>query len=207
MDSSMKTLPEELDRRIRTELRQGERLVWSGQPIPRRFMRSTLPIVLFGIPWTAFALFWMAGASGILFGGFGGDAPGGFGAFFTCFPLFGVPFVLIGLGMLSSPYWMYRRARRTCYALTNQRALVWAAGWFSGIEIRSFRPSALGKMARREFSDGSGDLIFEEFFSVSRNSDGDMRSQRTERGFLGIENVREVEELVRKTLPTENEDG
>jgi hypothetical protein len=62
-------------------------------------------------------------------------------------------------------------------------------------------------MARREYSDGSGDLIFEEFLSVSRDSDGDMRSQRTERGFLGMENVREVEELVRKTLHSGKEEG
>ena len=100
------------------------------------------------------------------------------------------------------PFWMYRRAQRTCYALTDQRAIVWAAGWFGGTEVRSFRAADLGKMARRDYADGSGDLIFQEFVTVSRDSDGDLRSQRTERGFLGIENVREVEELVQRTLLT-----
>ena len=124
----MEPLPEELDNRVRSELRHGERLVWTGQPLPRRFMRSAVPIVLMGIFVTPFAVFWMAGASGMLFGG-GGGGPGGADAFFTCFPLFGVPLVLIGLGMLTAPFWMYRKARRTCYALTDQRAIVWTAGW------------------------------------------------------------------------------
>src|SRR5262245_16164028 len=195
----MGPLPEELDNRVRSELRSGEWLVWTGQPLPRRFMRSSIPIVLFGIPFTAFALFWMAGASGLLFGG-GVGGPGGADAFFICFPLFGVPFVLVGLGMLSSPLWMYRRARRTCYALTDQRAIVWTAGWFGSTEVRSFAPAALGRMLRRGYADGSGDLIFEEFVSVNRDSEGGWRSQRSERGFLGIADVREVEELVRRTL-------
>ena len=62
-------LPDELDTRVRSELRQGEKLRWVGQPRPGRMARQALPIVLFGIPWTAFALFWMAMASGILFWG------------------------------------------------------------------------------------------------------------------------------------------
>src|SRR3712207_4913094 len=118
----MEILPEEIDNRVRSELRDREHLVWAGQPRPSRVMRSAIPIVLFGIPWTAFAIFWMVVASGMLFGGFGGGGPGPFGAFFSCFPLFGLPFVLVGLGMLSSPFWMYRRAKRTCYAVTDQRA-------------------------------------------------------------------------------------
>jgi len=194
----MEYLPEQLDTRVRSELRDGESLVWTGQPKPSRFMRSAIPIVLFGIPWTAFALFWMAGASGMLFGGAGdgGGVPGGFDAFFTCFPLFGVPFVLIGFGMLSSPFWLYRRALRTCYALTDVRAIILTPGWAGGTEVRSFKGSDFGKMARRDYADGSGDLIFEEI--VTRNSDGG--SNRTERGFLGIENVRDVEELIQRTL-------
>jgi len=195
----MQSLPEELDNRMRSELRDGERLVWTGQPMPGRFMRSSIPIALFGIPFTAFAIFWIAGASGMFFGG-GGGGPAGFDAFFTCFPLFGVPFILIGLGMLSSPFWMYRRAQRTCYAMTNQRAIVWTAGWFCGMEVRSFKAPDLDRMARRDYGDGTGDLIFQEIVTTSRDSEGYLRSQRTERGFLAIENVREVEELIQRTL-------
>src|SRR5262245_4840289 len=196
---AMQPLPEELDNRVRSELRDGEQLVWTGQPLPKRFMRSSVPLVLIGIPFTAFAVFWMAGAYGLLVSGFG-DTREGLGAFVSCFPLFGVPFVLIGLGMLTSPYWAYRRAKRTCYALTDQRAIVWMPGWPRSTEVCSFKPSALGKMSRRDYADGSGDLIFEEIVSVTRDSDGYLRTQRTERGFLGIADGREVEALVRRTL-------
>src|SRR6185437_12509968 len=99
-------LPLELDERVRSELSEGEQLLWVGQPLPRRYVRSSIPIVLFGIPFTGFALFWMAGASGVLFAGAAmNGGPGGFAAFLACFPLFGLPFLIIGLGMLTSPYW------------------------------------------------------------------------------------------------------
>jgi hypothetical protein len=194
-------LPDELENRVQSELRSGERLVWTGQPKPGRFMRGSIPIVLFGIPWTAFSIFWIAMTSGIIFGvAGGGNAPGGFGGLVACFPLFGLPFVLIGIGMLTSPFWMYRRALRTCYALSDQRAIVWATPWFRATEVRSYTAAELGKMTRREYGDGTGDLVFEEFVTVTPNSNGGYRSQRTERGFLGIGNVREVEELVQRTL-------
>jgi hypothetical protein len=192
----MDPLPEELEIRFREELRGGEQLVWSGQPIPGRFMRSAIPIVLFGIPFTGFALFWIATASGMLSGSRGGGDGDGFGIF-SFFPLFGIPFLLIGLGMLTAPIWMRRRARRTCYALTNQRAIVWTPGFLGGMEVRSYQAPDLDRMTRRDYGDGSGDLILEEFITTTRDSDGSVRSRRNERGFLGIADVRQVEDLIR----------
>lgn len=191
-------LPDDMDARVRSELHDGERLLWVGQPRPGRFARQAIPIVLFGIPWTAFAVFWMVSASGILFGGNGG--PGGFGGFFACFPLFGIPFVLIGLGMLSSPYWLQRRAKQTFYALTDRRAILWQAGTFGSISIRSYGPEALGKTHRTEYADGCGDLVFEEVVAVGRNSDGDRTTTTTRHGFMAIDNVHEVEKLLRRVL-------
>lgn len=199
MDSPLfanSSLPDELDARVRSELRDGEQLLWVGQPRPGRYARQAIPIVLFGIPWTAFALFWTAMASGMLFGGNGG--PGKFEAFFACFPLFGVPFVLIGLGMLSSPYWLWRQAKRTCYALTDRRAIIWQADKFGSVSVRSYGPEALGKVYRTEYADGSGDLVFEEVVSLGRN--GDRITTTTRHGFMAISNVREIEELLRKVL-------
>ena len=199
----MQTLPVELENRVRAELQGKERLVWAGQPKPSRWMWSSVPIVLFGIPFTAFALFWISMASGLFFGAHevhGHGQPDVFSALFSCFPLFGVPFLIVGLGMLTSPIWMYRRAKKTCYALTDQRAIIWRSGWFGSVEVRSYRASELGKMTRRTFADGSGDLIFEEVVSVGQDSHGHTRSYRTEHGFMGIENVRDVEDMIRRTL-------
>jgi hypothetical protein len=192
------SLPPELEDRVRAELRPGEMLLWVGQPRPGRFLLLTLPIVLFGIPWTAFSVFWMVMASGMLFGG--PPNGGGFQLFFLLFPLWGVPFVLIGLGMLSAPYWAWRHAKQTCYAVTDQRVLILEGGLFGKTTIRSYGPGALGKMHRTEQSDGSGDLIFEEVSETNGNGIFRRTTTTTSRGFYGIRNVRGVEELVRRVL-------
>ncbi len=195
-------LPDELDARVRSELRQGEKLLWVGQPRPGRLARQAWPIVLFGIPWTAFALFWMAGAAGMLFMAGGAQQPqgnNGFDIIRFVFPLFGLPFVLVGFGMLSSPYWLMRRARKTCYAVTTQRAIIWQAGWFGSMEIRSFAPAELNRMRRVEYANGEGDLIFEDLLTMAHfersKHQTNMRS-----GFMGISNVKKSEELITKAL-------
>jgi hypothetical protein len=191
-------LPEDLDARVHAALRPGEQLLWVGQPQPSRFARSSIGLVLFGIPWTAFAIFWVTLAS------FGALQIGqGVGVISWAFPLFGVPFVVIGLGFLSSPYWMRRKAKRTCYALTNRRALVWEAGVFGSVEVRSYQPADLTKIVRRDYADGSGDLVFEERM-VQRSGKGGTNVSTQERGFLGIANVRDIEELLRKALLSES---
>jgi hypothetical protein len=79
--------------------------------------------MLFAVPFTGFAVFWMAAASGMLFGPHVQRAPAP-GAF-QFFPLFGIPFLLIGLGMLLSPLTYKRWARQnTRYAVTSKRVLV-----------------------------------------------------------------------------------
>src|SRR5262249_34904107 len=96
----------------------------------------------------------------------------------------------------------------TCYALTNRRAVVWEAGWFGTVRVYSYTASALGKMQRRERADGSGDLVFEEIVSVgsqyvSQGQHGghwQTSTSVTARGFLAIERVRDMEDLIRRTL-------
>ena len=187
MNWSTGNLPHDVQNLIDGELASGERLVWSGQPIPGRMARQTLGIVLFGIPWTAFAIFWtVAAAWGT------GKMERGAGPFWA-FPLFGLPFIAIGLGMLSSPWWARRKALRTAYVLTDRRALVIAGGWGRSPTIRSLEPARLTDLRRTQLPDGSGDLVFGQDWS--RDSDGDRHS--TNVGFLGIREVKAVEELVR----------
>ena len=179
-------LPPNLRTLVESELNDEEKIKWVGVPIPRRFAMRAIPIVLFGIPWTAFALFWMAGASGFRIPDFKQVT--------DLFPLFGIPFVLIGFGMLSSPYWMIRKARKTAYVLTNVRAILFDGGFST--TIRSFGPERLKDLRRKQRSDGSGDLIFER--KHTRDSDGDR--QTTDHGFLAISDVKAVEDLVRQLV-------
>ena len=181
-------LPTRLRELIEAELNDAEKITWIGRPIPRRFALGSIPIVLFGIPWTAFALFWMAGASGFQIPDFKEG--------FDLFPLFGIPFILIGFGMLSTPFWMVRKAKKTAYALTTTRAIIFDGGFST--TIRSFGPDRLTDLRRKQRSDGSGDLIFERKHSYG--SDGDR--QTTDHGFLAITDVKAVEDMVRQLVDT-----
>ena len=164
-----------------------EKITWIGQPIPWRYARMSFPIVLFGIPFTAFAIFWMAGASGFKMP----DFRQGFGFF----PLFGIPFVLIGLGMLSSPFWMLRKAARTAYVITNLRAILVEGRAWGGFAVRSFDPAHLSDFRRVQFRDGSGNLIFERQYRPGGPNSG---GQFIDIGFLAVPNVKEVEDLIRE---------
>ena len=89
------TIPRELEGKVNRELESGERILWMEQPIPRYFTAISTGAFLFAIPWTAFAVFWICGASGFRIPDF---SKGGF----SFFPLFGLPFVLIGIAMLGT---------------------------------------------------------------------------------------------------------
>lgn len=169
---------------LRAELEPGEPLVWLAQPIPRRFSGASRPLVLFGIPWTAFALFWMASAAGFAWPRMDGPA--------SFFPWFGLPFVLIGLWMLSSPWWMRRRALRIAYAITDRRVLILEHGRTQSVS--SYRPAQLGTLHRRQHEDGSGDLVLQRHQTT--DSDGDART--VEVALSGVADVRGVERLVRR---------
>ncbi|MCK4564002.1 MAG: hypothetical protein KAU94_04960, partial [Verrucomicrobia bacterium] len=112
------------------------------------------------------------------------------------FPLFGVPFVLIGIGMLSTPLWTYRKAFKTVYAITDRRAITFDGG--RSTTVRSYPPEKLQDIYRKEKKDGSGDVVIVR--SAWRDSDGDRRSE--ELGFLRIENPKEVESLLNELAGT-----
>src|SRR5688500_4637586 len=201
MPPASSSVPPDVASRMQAELEPGEKLVWLGQPLPRLMARRAWLITLFGIPFTAFAAFWIVMAGGAAV--FTRDiAPGGgpFRFFGVCFPLFGLPFLVVGVGMLFAPLWARRTAARTAYALTDRRAIVRRGRAFGSVDVRSYRPQDLPSMSRHERADGSGDLVFQEVYSSYRDSDGDRHTRHQRFGFIGVENVRAVEDLVRKTL-------
>jgi hypothetical protein len=160
----------------------GESVLWFGQPNPVRLALTTLPIFVFAIPWTAFALFWMYGAAGFQFPpDFSGDG-------FSFFPLFGLPFVLIGAAMLSAPLFTYVKAFRMVYIVTNKSVRIVALGRTKKVE--TFTANDLGTIERKERPDGSGDVIFKH--EISYDSNHKRRSKPI--GFYGIPNVRTVEQ-------------
>jgi hypothetical protein len=179
-------LSDELRTSVESELNSQEQIIWVEQPDSWRLARATLPVLLFAIPWTAFALFWTSMAA------VGVGQGAGMGPLRWAFPLFGVPFIVIGLGMLSSPYWAFRSAKRSVYILTTQRAILLHGGWFS-INVRSFEPAALTSLDRKQRRDGSGDLIFTHDWRPHNNG----HAAGNNVGFVAVRDVKHVEDLVR----------
>ncbi|OLP16020.1 hypothetical protein BST81_23465 [Leptolyngbya sp. 'hensonii'] len=180
-------LPRQLRQKVDRELQPGEFIRWIEQPIPRFFTLESIGAVLFGIPWTAFALFWMWGAAGFKLPNLSHGLQ-----FQHIFALFGVPFVLIGLGMLSSPLWVWQQAKQTVYLITDNRAILLTGG--GSTTIRSYTPEQLGNLFRKERSDGTGDVIFA--VREWKDSDGDRRTEDI--GFKGIRNPKNVEALLKQ---------
>lgn len=174
------TVPEELVDRVVAELGPNEQLVWAARPRADLMLRSAYFLVPFGILFTGIATVWIAIALVLTFG-----------ILAPC----GVPFIAVGIGLILSPIWLRAIARKTVYALTDQRAIVFQPRVFGRTNVQSFAAAGLGQMARRERSDGSGDLIFEI------RTTGYGENTRTENyGFLAIDDVKGVEGLVRQTL-------
>jgi hypothetical protein len=168
-------LPKDVAVLVEAELRSGERIAWTGQPIPGRFAWRGIADVLFGIPWTAFAIYMAATARAQ------GDG------FLT---LFCVPFVLIGFWLLSGPCRMRYKAGRSAYVITDKRALILDGDWWRPTTIRSCEPQHLGDIRSVLKPDGSGDVIF-GCTAITSDESADY-------GFLAIHEVKNAETLIRQ---------
>jgi hypothetical protein len=180
-------LESDLSAMLDSELSKGERTTWVGRPIPWLMARSRLPTALLGIPFTAFAFFWISVASGFRFPDFSTGR--------GLFPLFGIPFVCVGLGMLLSPIWTYRRATRTIYAITDRRALTIETDPLGRVTTQSFEPPYLTIVTRMQRADGTGNLVFRR----EHRGEG-RRHYMVDIGFLAVADVREVEDRIRQLI-------
>lgn len=177
-------IPPKLREIVQREIDHDERVVWSAMPKPKYFSGPALGAFLFAIPWTAFSVFWMAGAAGFKVPQFNNGA--------DLFPLFGIPFFLVGIGMLSSPLWSYRRSLKTVYLITDRRAVTIDGGM--SYTIRSYTGDKLTDIFRREHKDGTGDVIISR--NSWRDSEGDRQLQ--ELGFLRIKDAKSVESMLKE---------
>jgi hypothetical protein len=181
-------IPFDLDRKLETELEAGEKIEWKGMPVPRLFKTDTIGAFLFSIPWTAFAIFWMCGAAGFK----APDFSEGFHPLML-FPLFGLPFVAIGLAMMFSPIWSYLKDLKTVYAITNKRVIIMTGG--KSLEVKSLKADSIKELTRRERGH-TGDLIISHI--NWRDSDNDLHTK--EIGLFNIPEVREAQKALQKLI-------
>ncbi|MXO89047.1 hypothetical protein [Alteraurantiacibacter aestuarii] len=170
---------------LQRELRRSERVLWQAKPLARVATKAFL-IYFFAIPWTAFALFWTVMAMGATSGGWG-DA----GWLSFAFPLFGLPFILVGLGMLSAPFIPLFAARKTLFAITDERVIRLYLG--RRLMTSSLEAGQIGEIERTEGPDGSGTLKITA--GSYRDSDGDRMAR--EFGLGEVENVFKAQETIR----------
>lgn len=186
MEMVSDSLVDPLDLALRRELQRGERVLWSGRPLPRVNL-AAFAIWAFAIPWTAFAVFWTAMA----YAGVSSMETEDSGILAYAFPLFGLPFILVGLGMMAGPFVPLFLARKTKFAITNQRLIRLRLG--QRLVTQSVEGSRIGSIERSERRDGSGSLkiVAEKFL----DSDGD---SRTEHFVIGeVADVMEAENQLR----------
>jgi hypothetical protein len=177
-------LSPESQREINGELRDDEKLIWASNPRRHAF---TAPATVVSVLAASFLTF-----LSVAFRGWYSSEPEN--SRWLILPMIS-PFILGGVWMLIAPLWWLRRSVRTIYVVTDRRAIVFTTRFFGRRSVESFLPEQLASMTRRQRSNGNGDLIFEPV----REKNGSDTTAMT-RGFLGLERVREVEELIHETL-------
>lgn len=91
-------------------LNADEKVLWSGKPVRKAFILPGLVSIPFGLFFLAFSIFWMWGAASA-------GAP-------NFFSLFGLPFVLVGVGVTFGPSLLQLlRYRNTEYMITDKRII------------------------------------------------------------------------------------
>jgi hypothetical protein len=145
--------------RLAGELESGEPLLWSGKPDNRRWLyQQDWFLVPFSVLWGGFAIFWevsvlssAAARSSVVF------------------PLFGVPFVLIGLYLMVGRFFARRWIRRrTLYAVTDRRAIAIASSWPGGEKTTSVWLGSYPPLDKRLARDGRGTVWIGSFGPAQR---------------------------------------
>ncbi len=187
----LRKLPEKLQNLIQSEI-EGEYIEWVGQPNPGRSALRGIGISIFGLAFGGFAVFWIVMAwTGTHHTSAKSDLPSGFQ---IAFPLFGVPFLLVGAALFLTPLWNWIKAKKTVYLITNKRAIIFEPELFN-TTIHSYNPQQIANRTKKIKSGNLGDIIFEQEFTRSRST-----YPIKEIGFLNVENVNMVDEILARLV-------
>lgn len=105
-----------------------------------------------------------------------------------------LPFILVGVGFLISPWWERELDRRTVYVLTAKRALVLRPSTFRRRPVARSYPLAHDLIKEvREYGRGCGDIVMEQLWAHGAHC--------IPLGFLFVQNVRELEYAIHTHLP------
>lgn len=173
----MLVIDSEFKSQLQPYLEREERLLWAGKPRGGiQFKPFDLFMLPFGLAWFGFALFWtyMAAQSSILFA------------------LFGIPFVLVGFGMVAGRFIADAWNRKTMvYGITTERILVKSG--ISKTVVKSIAIASIADVELVEKKDGSGTIFLGPTgFKALVSSKETLPNARTIHSIAHIPNVREV---------------
>jgi Bacterial PH domain len=188
--------PNDAQLRAQSELQSGESLYWTGTADPRRAAFATLPTAIFGIPFAGFALFWVTQAYHAT-SAMSRSSNNAFTNGFRLFPLFGIPFLFVGLGIILAPLWVFLKGASTVYAVTNQRVMIITGG--NSRSVKSFTPADIVSVEHRERPDGSGDIVILTTGTIRANNN---LVSPVKVALFGVQNVKQVAQQV-MTLHTQ----
>jgi hypothetical protein len=162
-----------LQQALERELRADETVQWYGWQLGRVEWRA-FGIYFFAIPWTAFSLLWTTLAAGAMLQ----MKDSGAGWLGWAFPLFGVPFIVVGAGMLAMPLMPLIQRGRVLYVVTGQRVLKLSLG--NDLVVTAVPADRIGLIERREQHGGTGSLKLA--IRIGTDSDGDRQTEFFELG-------------------------
>ena len=175
-------------RELRPFLHEGEEILWIGRPYATVSYRPPLFLMIFSVFWLGFSVVWTAGAT---------LAGGPFG-------LFGIPFLVVGCGMVYFVWFGQRkRFRQTVYAVTDRRAIILTAKR-QGIECTEFVLTNLSSIGLESVRGEAGTIRFVPEVRYDTSPYG--RSVRrtytpgTDTAFLMIDGVQSVYRLISERL-------
>ena len=166
---------------LERQIAPGERLLWSGRPQKLHGPRGAGR--LFAVFFLGFVCFWELMALQTL--------TLGAGLFGILFPLFGIPFILVGIKMLF-PQVGGPKPEEIAYAITDQRVLVVTKGRVSSWELDSIRG-----VEKRYYQDGTGDLILSNGQVETYYRNGHTRHRNITMEFSGLADVDAAEAALR----------
>lgn len=139
---------------LRAELAPGERVLWEGRPDAHRWLFvQDWYLVPFSLMWGGFSIFWEASAL---------SSPSSRST--VIFPLWGVPFVLIGLYLMVGRFFARHRIRKaTSYAVTDQRVIEIGRSLFGGQRVNSVWLASYPPVEKRVGNDGRGTVWIGQF--------------------------------------------
>jgi hypothetical protein len=176
---------------VERELSGDERLLWKGAPQSGIKLRpNDAYLIPFSLFWGGFAIFWEYTAVTQTLR----NNPAG-----LLFPLFGIPFVLMGLYIVLGRFFVDAKMRaNTEYAVTNRRAII-VSGLFSRT-VRSIDLQSTPEITLSEKADNSGTINFGPVpYGWGSRRDPWSFGMPSQSAFEMIANARGVYEIIQQT--------